>query len=131
MKDIAFNDTARVHLLHPTTGEELYYNEDPCVIVVYGSQSDVFRSAKLAMNNRVAANKGPMTAEKQEQLNLEFLAACTAGLENVVDDKGTAYTQETAKKLYRKRAWVRQQVDEAIVDDARFLISDSDGQNSD
>ena len=58
-----------------------------------------------------------------ENDTIELLAAVTAGWRGdfVLDGTPLPYTEHNAQQLYRRFAWIREQVDQAVGNRANFL----------
>ena len=126
MKKIAFNDTAKLVIVHPSTGEDLTQDNGSAMsVTIYGVQSSQYRTAKNeALNKRMARRSGQATAEQIESDALELLAKCTDSF-NGLDIGDGLLDVKDAKRVYRENPWLKDQVDQGMADNALFLQTDS------
>lgn len=118
LSEVEQNDTATIKLVHPSTGDEL----DACVIV-YGQDSDVFRSESRKLQHKMAQyaqrNRGKsMPPEDFERLDKQKVVAC------VKEIKGLAYKGQPmtdAAEVFTKFPWVHEQVVQGIMDRGNFI----------
>lgn len=111
-----------VTLRNPQTGEDLCNDKGEAMqVCVVGADSAAFRSIKSGMftKNRKAKN---VTFERAEAQSLEVLALATTKFMNLqFDGKSLEYSKQAAIDLYRDYSWIKEQIDEAIVNRADFL----------
>lgn len=122
--DLSFfevSDTANVIIKNPATGLPM----DETIITIYSRNSKVWRAAV----SRFAA---PATARNQTKLDMEandkrsiaLLAAVTVGWSGIYEDKKPVeFSEKAAIDIYSRYPWLRNQLDEALADDANFLLS--------
>lgn len=129
--DVAGDNGAEIELLHPVKRTPINV-----FITVVGQNSKQFRNIVAETTNRdrregfLAQKRGkpvdPKTAEQSQAEATELLATCTIGFRNVVY-KGAPfpYSHDNAVKLYSDSglSWIRNQVDEAIIDLENFIKS--------
>jgi hypothetical protein len=93
-------DTAELTVEHPRGGE-LTYNGEPVVITLYGPGTDKYIRAKHKLDNDAQARSvallrgqaGKRQAEENLKSRAEFLAACTAKINNFpISDALTVYS---------------------------------------
>lgn len=128
--DLATLDTQKgsdegfaLELTHPKTGEKI-----GAVINVLGVDSHQYQAKfrELQRKRLNQINKNPrrllQTPEQTDAEALELLAAVTTGWNGVVlDGKDLAFSEDAARELYARFAWIREQVDQAVGDRANFL----------
>lgn len=111
-----------VTLRNPESGEDLQNDKGaPMQIFVVGADSAAFRRIKSESfaKNRKAKN---IRFEQAEAQSFELLAKATTEFKNLMfNGSALEYSVEAAIDLYRKFPWIKEQVDEAIVDRANFL----------
>lgn len=124
--DSATDEGAKCEIFHPVTEQSF---DPPIYITVAGIDSETYQKAQRDVANKrlkKAAGRGRIrlttTAEEIEADQVELLARCTLGWENI-DWEGKPYqcTLENARRLYLKAPWLREQVDLFIGDRANFL----------
>lgn len=118
-------DTAKLTVQNPK-GDDLLVNGEPVVITLYGQGSKQYVNAKYKFDNAsqtrsIAMLRGKVSknaAEEQSQLQAEFLAACTASIDNFPIPGG-------ALALYSnpKLAYITAQVDKFLGDTENFMPS--------
>jgi hypothetical protein len=142
MNDLSQFDTNKVRgrkmtLLRPDNGEPLMdrrvengeEKEFPVTITLLSQDSDEFKSTTRKISNqrlqkqiKRGIKKVAFSAEDIEADNLDLLSACTVGWEGIgLDGAPLEFNRENARLLYRRCAWVREQVDEFIADRVNFL----------
>jgi hypothetical protein len=120
-------ESAVVEIYHPVSKVNIGIS-----ITVASTDSEAFRKASQAQQNKrlkqmTRGRRGAgtaLTAEEMEEESLDLLASCTLGWEGV--NYGTdplPFSKEAARNLYRKHAFIREQVDEAMADRSLFLKS--------
>lgn len=134
MKIIAFNETADLHIIHPSTGEDLYTEDDkPITVTIYGSQSSHYRKAfDRRLNKSLASLKKKQTAEKINSDAAELLENCTVSLNNFDSldfGSGPIGSDVDIKKLYMDTPWLKDQVDVGVADNDLFLASGKPKKN--
>lgn len=117
------NEGIDVAIYHPTTKADLGIS-----ITVHGADSDVFRKAQRAQQNRRLKNMArgrngsKLTAEELETEGLDTLVACTKSWAGVVlQGKALDCEDENVRAVYVKFPWIREQVEDAIGDRANFI----------
>lgn len=123
LSKIVHEPETSVELTHPGTGAPL-----GITIRILGQDSTVYRRVSSEQQDKRLAQlmkRGtakPLTAEQAESDTIERLATCTTGWTGLEKD-GTSlpYSLDNARDLYRTHAWIREQLDEAIVDRSRFF----------
>lgn len=129
LADLDLSGAATLQLRHPATGAILTGDDGaPVTIALYGVDSGAYTEYRRALANKAVrrGTKTQMTAEEYEDEALGLLAACTAdwtGLE--LDGKPLPFTMSNAKMIYRRFAWLRDQVDTFIADRANFSKASS------
>jgi hypothetical protein len=122
-------DTAKITLYHPFTGEELRDdNDDPMWVEVYGVDSDHYRkidrditnkNLQRAQKNRNAA----ITAERLEVQGLERVVKCVKNWHIVLGGETPDCDEKNVRSVFEDYPWVREQVQEGMSDRANFLQS--------
>ena len=123
---LALKDSYELQLKNPVS-DELLFDEDgkPVTITLYGKSSKPYRNAVTAMQNRELRRmhkKDVRTAEQTLEESTSLLVACSAT--STLEINGVAVNdKDTFKQLYNdpRFSWIRDQVDEAIGDQANFL----------
>lgn len=123
IEKIAFNDTADMVVTHPVTGEELPGKTgEPQTVTLYGVQSKHYRKAKnILMDTTAGSNRKKVTSEMLDHSGAELLASCTVAF-NGVDFGSGELDVAKAKAAYVDHPWFRDQVDQFMADNARFLV---------
>lgn len=126
LQSLALEPTYTFPLKHPVEGTELYDGDKPVTITVYGRASKQYRNYVTAMQNRELQRKRRKDNTKAEDLREEavkLLVAVTKSMEGVEIDSKVYKTPEDFYELYSNEAfsWIKDQVDEALGDDANFL----------
>ncbi len=115
-------DAEAVTIRNPSPGEDLLNdNGEPMQVFVVGSDSAAFRRIKSDMfaKNRKAKN---VSFDRAEAQSLEVLALATTDFKNIqLDGEALEYSKQAAIDLYRAYPWIKEQVDEAIVNRSDFL----------
>ncbi len=114
------SETADLHL-KLADGSSAYNDDKPVIIRIYGKDSKVARTASLklvrrldALNKKRGKDRLPDESEleKIKELNVEFLAAITAGWENMP----VKFSREEAVNIYSNYTIIREQVDDFAKD---------------
>jgi len=110
-----------MQIVHPTTGEPLYDEENkPVTLELVGQDSDIYRKiSNRITNKRAKMRPGRLTAERIESDTLEIIEACTTGWSNNLVLNGEQ--PQTAKEIYQRRKWLREQAEQHIHDRANYL----------
>jgi hypothetical protein len=95
-------------------------------ITVYAPHSKVYKDALHEQTNRrlqkaQKTKKFSMTSEEVEQSSLEVLARVTKEWDIVLGGKTPKLDIQSATELYRDYPWIKDQVEEAVNDNASFL----------
>ena len=117
----AANETGvSLTLVDPSTGEDLANDGKKTKIWLVGKDSKEFRAFKMEQANKYR-QKQPTPAQN-ERMSIEVLVRCTRRLENVlVDGVVLEHSFETTFDLYKRFGFIKDQVDEFIVDNNNFL----------
>ncbi len=115
---IVIEETSECVIKHPTTGEPT-----DIVINLYGQDSKVYQKAsKKNLNTILKKGTKNTNADQVEARSLDLLAACSASWANmVVDGEELECTTQNARDVYKRYAWIKEQVDEHLGDRANFL----------
>ncbi|MBY0431697.1 MAG: hypothetical protein K2Q10_10905 [Rhodospirillales bacterium] len=112
-------------LAHPVNRQPLADGEGkPITITLAGQDSDVYRRAQRAITDKRLALRGRarLSAEDLEAEAVETLARCTLGWSGIVlDGKPLECGPASARALYQRLPWVREQADEFIGDRGNYL----------
>lgn len=121
------SDTIEVILNHPATLEPILKADGTEMsITVYAPHSKVYKDALHEQTNRrlqkaQKTKKFSMTSEEVEQSSLEVLARITKEWDIVLGGKTPKLDIQSATELYRDYPWIKDQVEEAVNDNASFL----------
>lgn len=124
------NTGAIMDVENPVTGEKLKTADGaPVTITLLGLDSDRLKKRQNELTNDVL-KKGfrpkRVTAEKGEDDRLTTLALATVGWENIdLGGEKLDFSQDNARKLYRRLPWLAEQVDAFVGDRANFLKASS------
>lgn len=128
LSTLATKDTATLHLKHPVTFQDLYGDDEktqPCLVKMYGKDSQVYRNAIFSLQNkRAARGKTKVSPEQVESEWIDVLVACTISIENLDIEPGKPCdSPEMYKELYStpEFSWVQEQVNEWRGEVANFL----------
>jgi hypothetical protein len=120
-----------------TLGGEPLLNglKEPCGLILYGSDSEVYRkAARASARNRIertTKNTGDSVTDEQldaaEADGLNLIVACTKGWFGILNSKGEAikFSPDGARELYRRYPPAKEQADAAIVNRALFTKASS------
>lgn len=123
--DLASLDTAalcdqgaEMELVHPATGEPL-----GVYLTLAGVDSRAWRKAVAAqVERRLSRRGGKISAEEIQANDIEILARCTLAWRNVVlDGEALSCTPDTARALYKRLPWAREQADAFAANRASYL----------
>lgn len=126
IEKIEFDDTAEMAVLHPVTGKKLISKDgEPMTVTLYGVQSKHYRAAKNMLLNATASTRYKKAdAESLDEGGAELLASCTVSFNHVegIDFCCGELIADKAKHIYIETPWFRNQVDEFMADNERFLV---------
>lgn len=119
---------AVMELVNPVDGETLLDDEgNPVSIKLLGQDSKAWRK----MNRDFTRKKTSEMAKSRrrsvdftmtDEEKAEMVAACTIGWSGIEEDgQAIEFSQESAKDIYMKYSWIREQADEFIGDRANFF----------
>lgn len=122
------NEGAVMHV-HGPDGRPVYQEdaegkptEEPVTISLLGDDSDVLVKFDRASVNANLRGGQTITAEIAEAKSVNRLARATVGWSGVdLDGESLPFTEENAKKLYKRFRWLRQQAIQFISDRANFM----------
>lgn len=132
LSDIApANDTAKIELYHPSTGETLTDDSgNPMWIEVYGPESAHSRDVSKQFLNRHlqrAQRSGKMSlnmsADELEAQGLEALAKNIKGWHVVLNGSTPDCNEASAKDLLTDYPWIREQIEAGRDTRANFMKS--------
>lgn len=113
-----------VTLRNPVTGEDLLNDKgDLMQVMVVNSDSTKFRGIKSSMfaKNRKSKN---VTFERAEAQSFEILALATTEFKGLqIGGDILKYSKDAAISLYKEYPWIKEQIDDAIVDRSVFLTN--------
>ncbi len=135
MFDLASLDTgaaadtgAEMKVMHPTSGAVLVQDGGkPITIILVGEDSERHRRAVRVNSDRrlkrqTSGRPVQMTAEELENDSLELVVSCTIGWSGVVlDGVEVPFSVDSARMVYKRLRWLREQVDAFIYDRSNFL----------
>lgn len=121
--------STEVQFRHPVSNELLWADDDktvPVSVNLFGTASKEYRDARSAMQNRqLKRGKTKPSAELLNEEGVTLLVATIDHFNNLaVDAAGTVpSTEADFRKLLNdaRFSWVRDQIDEALADNERFL----------
>lgn len=119
LSDLESDDTATITLQNPKTGDDI----EGVSIVVYGQDSDVFRSESRRIQNKAAEymrrNRGKvMPPDEFERLDKGKVIACVKEI-NGLAYKGKPLTDPA--DVFDKFPWIFEQVVQGIMDRGNFI----------
>lgn len=125
LSQFELSETATLTVLNPR-GEELTYNGNPVKITLYGAGSKEYVAAKYKFDNANTALMRAMLSNKQvknaaeetAKNTAEFLAACTANIDNFPIDGGALAIYSNPKLKY-----ITDQVDKFLGESENFMPS--------
>lgn len=106
---------------------DLWFTDEgkPVMAAIYGSASEQFRKAALALEAKQAARgKRKATVEETRADNIELWVACTSHFTELVNDKGEPLnTPERIREVFSDSSyqWLVSQVAENITKQANFI----------
>lgn len=115
------NEGFELQLLHPVTKAPT-----GAFITIMGQDSNTYKDVmhdryNTFVRSQASGNTKRDSSEEVDAKEIELLTACTKAFRNVTfEGSPLPFTHSNALKLY-KIAWVRQQVNAAIVDITNFL----------
>ncbi|SFS42233.1 hypothetical protein [Brevundimonas viscosa] len=127
--DLASLDTADVANegvampVHGPDGQPVLQEDGAAVtITLLGDDSDELVKFDRQLVNRSLRGGQPITAELAEAKEISRLARATVGWSGIVlDGEVLKFSEENAKKLYKRLRWLRQQVRVFVADRANFM----------
>lgn len=125
IKAKALSETTFVHLRDPATDEKLYDEAtgEAVGITIYGKASSQYKQALSALSRKNLARKGkPQSFETNMEDNIEILVTISKEAKNLDIDGVPVATAAAFKALYSDTElfWVKDQVQEALEDNAAF-----------
>ena len=117
LSQFELSETATLTVLSPR-GDELTYNGNPVKITLYGAGSKEYVAAKYKFDNANTALMRAMLSNKQVKNAAEFLAACTAKIDNFPIDGGALAIYSNPKLKY-----ITDQVDKFLGESENFMPS--------
>ena len=132
LSKLKIKQTFDLHLAHPVSGELLYADgmpetpENAVVITLASQSSKEWRQATAAMNDkRVKRGKKQPTAAQIKEEGVDLLTAICLASKNLnsVDEDLPIQTQTQFKTLLSDDdySWIKNQIDEALGDNANFI----------
>lgn len=123
------NDGAQLQLRSPRDGEVLIDEStgSPVSITLLGPDSKRYLDASHEATNRrltkrLRSARAKITAEEVAGDQLELLVACTTGWSGIqVDGAYLKFSEDEARKLYKRFPWIRDQAQEFIDERSNFL----------
>lgn len=94
------------------------------VIKIVGVDSDIYNTFQREQLDKMLADRASEGTKAPDPLDAEvsMLAACTLGWSGLVlDGQELPFSDENAKMLYRRFAWLRNRIDRAIGNRSLFL----------
>lgn len=125
----ACNDGAEIELLHPVTKAPLgqfisIVGKDSDAFNAYVEESSDADTRKAFVNQRKGRVPDPKYLAARKAETIQLLVACTTGFRNVMfGGAPLAFNEANATKLYTSLPWVKQQIDDAVIDYENFIKS--------
>lgn len=124
----ASNEGAVMHV-HGPDGQPVYQEDAegqptdrPVTITLLGDDSDILVKFDRASVNANLRGTQPLTAEISEAKSINRLARATVGWSGIdLDGEPLPFSEENAKKLYKRFRWLRQQAFMFLSDRANFM----------
>lgn len=115
---------AELHVKHPVSGEPLYDKDGtPVTIRLVGKYSAAFRKASKTIAKKYIGKKD-IDLDAAESNAAFMLASATVGWSNFTENgEPIPFSIEAARKLYLDHAWLRDQVDEFVGNEANFPLA--------
>lgn len=121
-----YEDTAKIKLYHPVSGEILEHDGQDFYVEVYGTHSKEYQSINRSDIDSVLAKvgkkgKSKLSSEEMEQRLFEKIAKCVKSWFIIVGGKTPEPTQENIKKVLSEYRWIFEQVEEGIYAKENFI----------
>ena len=122
MNLVPTTDEIEVVLKHPATFETLK-NDDgsEMTITVYAPHSKEYKAAvheqtniRIKQMQKSGRNNTTITAEELEAASINMLAKTTKGWNITFEGKKPKFAVDTAKTIYDKVFWIKDQIEEAV-----------------
>ena len=121
------NEGSRLELIHPTTGEPLTDEGKPAkpyFIQLLGSDSDAYRNVLKRRAEKTVTNKNKkVDIEKSLRDGASLLAKCTIDCYMIENGKQVQCQRDELIRLYLGYPWIREQVEQFMVDRSNFIKS--------
>lgn len=112
--------SSSVSIRHPSTAEPI-----GLTITLRPATSPEVKQVQRRITNDALKSRGKVTAEKVEANRLDVLVAATEGWtwesDTTWDGEKPEANVENVRKVYKRAPWIKDQVDEALSDDAAFF----------
>lgn len=112
--------SSSVTIRNPGTAEPI-----GLTITLRPASSPEVKQVKRRITNDALKSRGKITAEKVESNNFDVLVAATEGWtwegDTTWNGEKPEATAENVRKVYKQAPWIKEQVDEALSDDAAFF----------
>jgi hypothetical protein len=112
--------SSSVTIRNPSTSEPI-----GLTITLRHSSSAEVKQVQRRITNDILKIRGKLTAEKVEANRLDVLVAATEGWtwegETTWHGEKPDATADNIRKIYKQAPWIKEQVDEALSDDAAFF----------
>jgi len=101
--------------------------ETDLIITVAGQDSDVYKKHAMSTRNKrikdmQRGKKNNTTAEQLEESGVDLLVACSVGWRGFeLNGEQIVFSADAVRDIYEQHAWIRDQVDVAIVDRSNFM----------
>jgi len=119
--------STEVQFRHPVTNELLWADKEktqPVSVNLFGTASQEYRDARVAMQNRqLKRGKQKPSAEVLVEEGTTLLVATIDHFNNFAVGEWVPSNEADYRKLLNdpQYSWVREQIDEALADNERFL----------
>lgn len=115
---------ATLHLTHPITGDELFHNDIPMTITMYGAESEIAKKTMKQRAQKQLNSRAKQNIDETIEFNTNFLAKMMTGFTGMFEnDEEIQFSREEAYKLLKKYPWIREQADQFIAERSNFIKS--------
>ncbi len=128
----ATEDEGQILEIHDHRGAPLTFTapdgtEKPVTVRVAGTYSKVYRRAQEMLRERqIRQRRAKLTGEAVTRQSVELVAACILGWDGFFNaGQPLAYERENVIEVLTRAPWIREQVEEAMVDHEGFFTSSS------
>lgn len=126
LSQFQFSDTATLHVRSPIDGKPLFREDgSPITITLSGRDSKLYADAQRAMVEARLNSDAPVDAD---EATASFMARCTVSWSGI-EYNGDVLEKnfETARSLYKRLPWLREQIDNFASNRGNFIATSSEG----